>query len=179
MNKEFFIELLETFVTSFVVLMLIYWLVALPEVVVGASMEPTIYNGERIIVERVTKNFKNFDRGDIVVLHPPENDHIDYVKRVVGVPGDVIKIYNCNVYISRDGSKFVLEEPYLDEGTCTVAGDKIREGHSIRVEDDEYVVLGDNRNSSADSRLFGLLKEDRIVGRVALRFWPISQVQLF
>lgn len=179
MDKDFIIELLETFVTSFVVLMLIYWFVALPEVVVGASMEPTIYNGQRIIVERVTKNFKNFERGDIVVLHPPENDNIDYVKRVVGVPGDVIKIYNCEVFISRDGSKFVLQEPYLEEGICTSAGDKIKEGHSIKVEEDEYVVLGDNRNSSADSRLFGLLKEDRIVGRVAMRFWPLSEARLF
>lgn len=179
MDKDFIIELLETFVTSFVVLMLIYWFVALPEVVVGASMEPTIYNGQRIIVERVTKNFKNFERGDIVVLHPPENDNIDYVKRVVGVPGDVIKIYNCKVFISRDGSKFVLQEPYLEEGICTSAGGKIKEGHSIKVEEDEYVVLGDNRNSSADSRLFGLLKEDRIVGRVAMRFWPLSEARLF
>lgn len=178
-KKEVILELIETFITSFVVLMLIYWWVALPEVVSGASMEPTIFDGERILVERITKNFKSFDRGDIVVLHPPENDNIDYVKRIVGVPGDVVKILDCNVYVSRDGEKFRLEEPYLEGGTCTSGGKSLREGRSIRLDEDEYVVLGDNRTKSADSRLFGTLKEDRIIGRVVLRFWPPSQIKVF
>ncbi len=178
-EKSFIIEILETFITSFVVLLMIYWWVALPEVVLGASMEPTIYGGERILVERITSHFKNYERGDIVVLHPPENDGVDYVKRVVGVPGDVIKVLNCDVYISKDGEKFKLEEPYLYNGTCTSEGPMLQEGRSMQLEDDEYIVLGDNRTRSADSRLFGVITEDRILGKVVLKFWPIKEAKIF
>ena len=178
-QKNFIYEMLETFVTSFIVLMIIYWFIALPEVVLGASMEPTIYAGERILVEKVTKHFENYQRGDIVVLHPPGNDHIDYVKRVVGVPGDIIKIKDCNVYISRDGEKFVMDEPYLYTGMCTTDGPSLKEGRSLKIEEGSYVVLGDNRTNSADSRLFGIVEQDRILGRVVFRFWPMDKAEIF
>ena len=180
-EKDFIIEMLETFLTSFAVLMLIYWLVALPEIVLGASMEPTIFAGERILVEKVTKRFGDYTRGDIVVLNPPDNDDLDYVKRVIGVPGDIVKILECAVYISRDGEKFVLEEPYLYTETCTNTdvGTALKEGRSIKLESGQYIVLGDNRARSADSRFFGVLTEDRIVGKVVLRFWPLSKLEFF
>lgn len=176
---DFIIETLETFLTSFIVLMVIYWTIALPEVVQGASMEPTFYTGERILVEKVTKRFSDFDRGDIVILNPPGNDNVDYVKRVIGIEGDIIKILNCNVYITRDGEKFVLDEPYLYDGVCTIEGPSLKEGRSVEVKAGEYLVLGDNREKSADSRVFGLIKKDRILGRVIFRFWPIEKAKLF
>lgn len=180
-EKNFFIEMLETFLTSFIVLMVIYWLVALPEVVLGASMEPTIYPGERILVEKVTKRFKDYQRGDIVVLHPPHDDDTDYVKRIVGIPGDIIKIYDCDVYVTRGTEKFVLEEPYLYDGTCTdtTVGNALKDGRSIKLQSGQYIVLGDNRPRSADSRYFGVLTKDRIVGKVVLRFWPITKLAFF
>lgn len=178
-NQSFIIEMLETFLTSLVVLMVIYWTIALPEVVQGASMEPTFYSGERILVEKVTKHFGDFERGDVVVLHPPGDDDVDYVKRVVGVSGDVVKILDCNVYISRDGEKFKLEEPYLFDGTCTTEGPQLKEGRSLKLEDGQYLVFGDNRPRSADSRVFGVVTSDRILGKVALRFWPLDKFKLF
>lgn len=176
---DFIFETLETFLTSFIVLMVIYWTVALPEVVQGASMEPTFYTGERILVEKITKRFSNFNRGDIVILHPPGNDNVDYVKRIVGVEGDVIKILNCGVYIARNSEKFVLEEPYLYDETCTMEGPKLKEGRSVEIKTGEYLVLGDNRERSADSRVFGLIKKDRILGKVIFRFWPFEKAKLF
>jgi signal peptidase I len=178
-TSTFFLEMLETFLTSFIVLMVIYWTLAVPEVVVGASMEPTFYTGDRILVEKITKYFKKFERGDIVVLHPPGNDNTDYVKRIVAVPGDIAKVTECNVYISRDGERFKLNEPYLYSGTCTTDGPSIREGHSIRIESGKYLVLGDNRGKSLDSRVFGLVDENRIMGRVVFRFWPFDKVELY
>ncbi len=178
-EKSFLIELLETFSTSFIILMLIYWFVALPEVVFGASMEPTFYTGERILVEKVTKHFKDFERGDIVVLYPPGNDTDHYVKRIVGVEGDIFKISNCKVYITREDGKFELEEPYLSSSSCTGEGSKIKEGFSIKLGAGEYIVLGDNRERSVDSRTLGIIKEDRIVGRVAFRFWPLDKVRFY
>jgi signal peptidase I len=176
MDKDTILELIETAVTSAIVILVIYTTVAMPEQVQGASMEPNFYSGERILVEKITKHFKDFNTGEVVVLHPPDNNHVDFIKRIVAVPGDIVKIYNCKVYINRDGQKYVLEEPYLSENTCTTAGGRIKEGRSLQLEEGEYLVLGDNRPRSADSRVFGLIQKERIVGRVVFRFWPLSQL---
>ncbi|OGC48716.1 signal peptidase I, partial [candidate division WWE3 bacterium RBG_16_37_10] len=82
-----------------VVILVLYMWVALPEQVWGASMEPNFYTGERVLVEKVTKHFSDYERGDVVVLHPPENDSIDYIKRVVGLPGEMVKIWDCKIYV--------------------------------------------------------------------------------
>ncbi len=81
-GKSFFFEMLETLVSSVIVILVIYSTIAFPELVVGSSMEPNFYTGERILVEKVTKYFSPYKRGDIVVLHPPGNDNIDYIKRI-------------------------------------------------------------------------------------------------
>ena len=172
--KEFIIELTETFVVSFVVIMVIYLFLAFPEIVSGASMEPSLFDKERILVEKITKHFKPFERGEVVVFHPPNDDNIDYVKRIIGVPGDIIKISDCKVYITRDGNRFMLEEPYLYENICTYGGSTIKEGQAMKIKDGGYAVFGDNRTKSADSRVLGFIEEDRIVGRVVFRFWPFS-----
>lgn len=173
---NFFAELVESFITSLIVLMLIYVFLAFPEEVSGASMEPFLFDSERILVEKVTKRFDPIARGDVIIFHPPGEDNVDYVKRVIGLPGDVVKISDCKVYVTSDGEKFVLDEPYLYEDMCTSGGPEIREGRALKLDEGEYFVLGDNRNKSADSRIFGLLGEDRIVGKVFFRFWPPSEV---
>lgn len=176
MNKSLITELIETVLSSMVVIFIIYTTIAIPEQVQGASMEPNFYSGERILVEKITKYFKDFETGEIVVLHPPNDNNVDFIKRVIAVPGDIIKIYNCGVFINRDGKKYKLEEPYLDKGTCTAPGARFNEGRSYKLEENEYLVLGDNRSRSADSRSFGFITKDRVVGRVVFRFWPISEI---
>ena len=176
MKDSIFLELLETVLSSVVVIFIIYTTIAIPEQVQGASMEPSFYSGERILVEKVTKYFKDFETGEIIVLHPPNDDNVDFIKRVIAVPGDIVKIFKCDVYINRDGQKYKLEEPYLFEDTCTSAGGRINEGRSFEIEENQYLVLGDNRSRSADSRSFGLVEKERVVGRVVFRFWPLSQI---
>ncbi len=174
--RKFVLETLETFLTSIIVLFVIYLTVAMPEQVSGASMEPSFHTGERILVEKLTKLFKPYGRGDVVVLNPPGNDSIDYVKRVIGLPGDIIKIYDCKVYVSRDGLKYELQEGYLAQGTCTLGGPVLQDGRAFKVESGQYLVLGDNRGHSADSRYFGLVDKNRIIGRVIFRFWPPNKL---
>ena len=174
--RRFFVEMLETLVSSVIVILVIYSTVAFPELVVGSSMEPSFYTGERILVEKVTKYITPFKRGDIVVLHPPGDDNIDYVKRVVGIPGDVVKIVDCRVYVKSGDQSFLYEESYLKDGVCTMGGTKIKEGRSFKIEDEDYLVMGDNREKSMDSRAFGLVSRDRILGRVVFRFWPFSKL---
>jgi len=174
--NQFLIELIETFVSSLVVILVLYMWVALPEQVWGASMEPNFYTGERVLVEKVSKHFKEFERGDVVILHPPNNESIDYIKRIVALPGEMVKIYNCEIYISKDGKTFVIEEPYLDDSECTGGGPKVKEGRFIQLEAGEYFVLGDNRGNSADSRYFGKIDESMILGKAVLRFWPLNKI---
>ena len=174
------LESLETLITSFVVLMTVYVLVAFPVEVSGSSMSPNLETGDRLLVEKLTKYFNSYNRGDIVVLHPPDSDYIDYVKRVVAVPGDTVKILNCKILITRNNSKFQLDETiYLSNTVCTNGGRVLQEGRIYTLKDKEYMVLGDNRGNSADSRYFGLLTEDRIQGKVVARMWPFDKVNLY
>jgi signal peptidase I len=168
-------ELVETFVSSLVVVLVLYMWVALPEQVWGASMEPNFSTGERVLVEKVSKHFQEYERGEVVILNPPGADSTDYIKRIIGLPGEMVKIHECNVFISKDGKTFDLAEPYLDPGTCTSGGPKMREGRFMQLSDTEYLVLGDNRGNSADSRYFGPVEKKRILGRVILRFWPLNK----
>ncbi|EKD99873.1 MAG: signal peptidase I [uncultured bacterium] len=174
--KNFIIELIETFVSSLVVILVLYMWVALPEQVWGASMEPNFYTGERVLVEKVTKHFSDYERGDVVVLHPPENDSIDYIKRVVGLPGEMVKIWDCKIYVLQGENKFELTEPYISDDMCTSGGPKVSEGRYLQIGENEYFVLGDNRPNSADSRYFGTITKERIVGKAIFRFWPLNKV---
>lgn len=177
--KETFVEIAETIIVSYIVLIVIFKLVAFPEQVSGASMRPTLATGDRILVQRVSKLYRDFSRGEVVVLTPPGDNDIHYVKRIVGLPGDIIKINDCEVFITKQGEKFSLDETYLAPAVCTSGGTVIREGRALRLGDNEYMVLGDNRENSADSRFFGVVTRDRILGAVIFRFWPPKEVGFF
>lgn len=178
--KKSVLEVIEELTVGFVVIMAVYVVIAFPVEVSGASMSPNLETGDRLLVEKVTKYFEPFERGDIVVLHPPENDYIDYVKRVIALPGETIKIYGCQINISREDSKYSLnEEVYLNKEICTNGGKKLIEGRIYTLKDNEYIVLGDNRPNSQDSRAFGIVNGDRIQGKVVARFWPPDKVRLY
>jgi signal peptidase I len=172
--KNYLIETVETIVVSLIIITLIYTYIASVEVVSGSSMEPNFHTGERILVERITKYFKPLKRGEVVVVIPPTDDR-HYIKRVIGIPGDIFKIYGCNIYVSRDGQKFQLLENYLDGNICTQGGLGVVEGRAMRINNGEYLVFGDNRPVSIDSRTFGVVKSKEIIGRVIFRFWPLPR----
>jgi len=178
--KKAIVEGFETIIVAVLVLMSVYVVVAFPVEVSGQSMSPNLESGDRLLVEKLTKYLQPYERGDIVVLHPPETDYIDYIKRIVGLPGDTIKIYGCKIHISRDDTKFLLDETvYLSSEVCTLGGKSIVDGRIYTLKDGEYLVLGDNRANSQDSRFFGILKGDRIQGKVVARFFPFDKVKLY
>lgn len=174
--KDLIFEFGETVVTSFVVILLLYMLVASVEVVWGPSMEPNFHSGERILVDRITIKFSPLKRGEVVVFIPPNDKEKHYIKRVVGLPGDIFKVIDCSVVVSESGERFKLEESYLKNGTCTVGGTAIKEGRALKIGPAQYAFLGDNRGESLDSRILGLVDKNRIIGRVVFRFWPISRL---
>lgn len=139
----------------------------------GNSMLSTLHNGDRVLVNRLSYRLHEPNRGDVVVLKrfDVENTERDLIKRVIGLPGETIEIRDCEVYI--DGR--LLLEPYLDplEVPCTSPGQQ----NPYVVPEDEVFVMGDNRDNSGDSRSFGAVPYDLLIGRAFVVIWPVADWQ--
>ena len=155
--------------------------------VTGDSMVSTLHSGDVIFTQKLATYFHAFDRGDIVILDGEGMEgyyHSEYlIKRIVGLPGETVKIEDGKVYIKPKDSNdfFVLEEPYLDEGITTYVMDSgIEKGYdNITLGEDEYFCLGDNRPVSNDSRLLGPFKYSRLKGKALIRIYPFNQIRVF
>lgn len=168
-------ELVETVVLTVVIFFGIQTFVAQPFKVEGASMENTLQSGQYVLIDKLSPRWAPYQRGDIVVLNPPtaftDANGVPFIKRVIGVPGDVIELKNGTVYVNAT----VLTEPYVftDGGPKqTNAGP----GGLSRwvVPRGDLFVMGDHRNDSEDSRIFGPVAISNIIGRAWLRYWPID-----
>lgn len=180
MSKDFFIavyEVLKLFVFSIVAMLILRNYLISPFFVKGASMEPSFFENEYLIVDEITYRFKPEQRGDIVVFRYPQNQKEFFIKRLIALPGEEVQIVNNQVTIfNKEHPKgFVLDEPYLGEGVNTSAANE----EKVKVGPNEIFVLGDNRNVSKDSRVFGPVNKSFLIGRVLFRGWPFSRVQLF
>ena len=144
-----------------------------PTLVSGQSMMPTLNDKDRLFISKIqyNLNLKEFKQGDIVVLEAPDKDAF-YVKRIIGLPGDIVKIENGNVYINGD----MLKENYIEKDTYTYTPN---EGEDIIVKDGYYFVLGDNRGASKDSRVLGMISEKSLEGKAEFRFFPFDSLRLF
>ncbi len=151
--------------------------VAQPFIVNGASMDPTFSHGEYLIVDQISYRFNEPSRGDVVVFKYPNNERQFFIKRIVGLPGETVRITDTSVIIYNDeypdGKE--LYEPYIKE-TANVQNGRVQE---TPLDSSEYFVLGDNRLESSDSRTWGSLKRHLIVGRPLMRLLPPSSVSLF
>lgn len=137
-------------------------------------MEPSFHNGDYLIVDEISYRFVEPQRGDVVVFNYPDNPSQRYIKRVIGLPEETVEIINGNVMIKTGDRQFILDEAsYLPQFTQT-QGDII-----TSLSKEEYFVLGDNRISSSDSRRWGTLPRENIVGRVLLRAWPFVALAKF
>lgn len=142
--------------------------------VTGDSMYPNFHDKEQMLAEKLSTKFIDIKRGEVIIFkHPLEKDRL-LIKRVIGLPGETIRISNGLVYIN---DKF-LDEPYLAPGTKTQQEQAFQEGLEYKIPDDSYVVLGDNRLKSTDSREWGFLSKDLIVGRAVLVYYPINRIKL-
>ncbi len=135
-------------------------------VVDGPSMNPNFDDGQRLLVNKVVYKFHEPERGDVIVFHPPNNQQGDYIKRIIGLPGESVEIKEGMVYIhKKDGNVFSLDEPYVTyQAEYPFKGDTIPEN--------EYFVLGDNRNNSGDSRTGWTVPRQNIIGKALLSIWP-------
>lgn len=166
-----------TIISLLIILPVRYFLIQ-PFYVKGASMEPNFYDHEYLIIDEISYRLGDPKRGDIVVFKYPNDPRQYFIKRVVGLPGEKIKIENGLVYVSRDGQNYqALDENYLAEGQTTVL--PLRGYNEVELAGDEYFLLGDNRDQSMDSRVFGPVKRDFIIGRTWLRGWPFTRLTIF
>jgi len=153
-------ELLSTVIPALIIALLIHLFLAQATRVEGYSMEPTLYGHQRLIIEKLSYRIHPPERGDIVVVRVPQFDKF-LIKRVIGLPGETLEIKNGLVYI--DGQP--LEEPYVNGAP--------RGNYRATVIPEGYVfVMGDNRNNSNDSRAFGPISIESIVGHAWMRYWP-------
>lgn len=169
--KNFFADFTEVLIIGVAVFALTWVFLAEPLEVTGDSMEPTLHDKEQILVEKMSMNFDELQRGDIIVFNSPENPKILIVKRIIGVPGDRITIQNEAVYLNGQQ----LEESYIGNGIKTEAKNALEDGVETSVPYQSYIVLGDNRTNSTDSRDFGPIKKEEIVGKAVMVYYPFSE----
>lgn len=162
-------EVIETTVLTLVMFLIIRFAVQ-NYFVDGMSMEPNLHNQERILVDKWTYLLHAPDRGDIIVFIAPPDPSEDFVKRIIGIPGDVITINGTTIIV--DG--VTLQERYIDPALQGNPYD-YKAIHDMVVPPADYFVLGDNRNGSDDSRDWGFVPRQNIIGRAALVYWPFGQ----
>lgn len=137
-------------------------------------MYPTFNDQELILTDKVSYRLHTPKHGDVIVFKAPTNPDFDYIKRIVGLPGDRIEIRNGKVV--RNGIE--LDEKYLPEGTATTGQPFLPEAKEITVPEKNIFVMGDNRPGSSDSRSWGYVKESEIVGKAFLRYFPLNKIGL-
>ena len=169
---EFVMEILETVVFIGSLFIVIYLFIAAPNQVKGESMMPTFQNGNYIFTSKVTYKMRTPVRGDVVVFHSPGNAEIEYIKRIIGLPGDVVMLQNQEVYVN--GKK--LNEPYISAKTLPLPGGYAEENVPMNIPQGYYFVMGDNRPHSSDSRDFGPITYESIVGQVFYRYFPADKM---
>lgn len=139
-------------------------------VVDGPSMLPTLENGDKLIVNKIGYKVGDFKRSDVIVFHANENE--DYVKRIIGLPGDTVECQKEKLYINGE----LIEEPYLKD--YGMSGKQVTGDFKVSVPDGKLFVLGDNREDSWDSRHFGFIDIEQVVGKVNLRYWPLNELKV-
>ena len=164
-----FWEVAETLAIALVSLFIIYTFIAQPFIVQGDSMEPNFSDGDYILIDEITYRFREPQRGEVIVFMNPRNESEFYIKRVIGLPGEEVIVSGDVVKINGEP----LSEEYLPVN-YTVTGERV-----FDLSDDEYFVMGDNRPQSFDSRSWGALKRNEIIGTVRLRFWPFGKINIF
>lgn len=165
--KPMWRELVETVVSAGIIAFFIITFIGQVTVVKGASMEDTLFNSERLICNKIVYRLTEPKHGDIVIFKPPIDQNHNYIKRVIAIEGDKIKIIDGVVYLN--GEK--MEEDYIEYRSFESMPE-------ITVPEDSYFVLGDNRNNSSDSRFWGFVPENNIIGRASLVFWPITRARM-
>jgi len=170
---QFMLSLLETIIIALTVSTVLYLFVMTGEQVIGSSMYPTYKDGEYILASKITYELSTPKRGDVIIFK--YSDTQDFIKRVIGLPGDQIMLKDGHFYINGNE---LDESGYLDSSVYTSGGDYLHEGETITIPANEYFVCGDNREHSFDSRFFGPIQKSAIKGKSWAIYYPLNDFKL-
>ena len=178
--KKFFlfiVEITKVVAISLAIILPVRYFLIQPFYVKGSSMRPNFQNDQYLIVDEISYRFEHPQRGQVIVFRYPLNPQEYFIKRVIGLPGEEIQFKDGHVIIfnSKHPQGFILKEKYLRDGLKTY----YRNESKIKIKNNEYFVLGDNRDNSKDSRIFGAVNSSFIVGKVLFRGWPLKQITFF
>jgi signal peptidase I len=176
-------DFVKVILIALAIILPIRYFIFQPFIVSGSSMEPNYSNGQYLIIDEISYRFTEPARGDVVVIRYPKDRKQFFIKRIIGLPGEKVLIDNGRVTIVNDANPegVTLSEEYLPSqgltfphNTALIGGKK-----SITLKTDEYFMMGDNRLASSDSRDWGILKRDDMIGKVFVRVLPLSEFMKF
>lgn len=170
----FLLEIIKLAILAGLMILFIRHFLFKPFYVNGASMEPNFEDKDYLIIDELSYRFREPRRGEVVVFRYPDDEKEYFIKRIIGLPGERVKVSEgrVTIYNLEYPEGMVIQEDYLPDGLLTQGN------RTIYLGDDEYFVLGDNRNNSYDSRKFGAIDKDVIVGRTVFLGWPIDRLQV-
>lgn len=171
----FLIDTAQTLLLAAAVFLVIYVFLFRPFQVSGQSMFPNFHDKEYVLTNLIVLRLEEPKRGDVVVFKAPNDPEKDFIKRVIATPGDTVSLKNGEVYVN---SEKLDESAYLKENVKTYGGSFLREDQEVVVPNDSYFLMGDNRQYSSDSREWGLVKKDGIIGSSLFVYWPPDRSQL-
>lgn len=167
-------ELIEFVAIVGAVIIVVRFFVAEPHKVDGSSMVPNFHTGDYIITNKLATRLSPPQRGEVIILKNPRDTSVAFIKRVIGLPGEKVMVKGGNVFVNDKK----LSEPYLPKELKTPAGAFLGEGEEVIVPPHQYFVMGDNRPASSDSREWGPVESELIVGQAFLRYWPPQKFTL-
>jgi signal peptidase I len=174
---DFILDIFETLVIALSIFLVVYIFLLQPHQVNGQSMEPNFQSGDYVLTDKISYVFGEPSRGDVVVFEAPPGAHCptgtgcDFIKRVIGLPGETVEVKNNHYYIN--GKQ--LDESYIPSEMRTEPG-QYTSNRVITLSVNEYFVSGDNRQNSSDSRAWGPVTKSMIVGKAFFRYWPAESV---
>lgn len=178
--KKFFLfvwEIVKVVCISLAIILPVRYYLIQPFYVKGASMEPNFHDREYLIVDEISYRLKSPERGQVIVFRYPKNPQEFFIKRIIALPGEEVQFKDGKVIIFNiahpDG--MTLDEKYLPVNLLTEDDNTGK----IKVENNEYFVLGDNRSNSKDSRSFGAVDKSFVIGKILFRGWPVNEITLF
>ena len=173
--KSWWRETIETIVWAFALALILRTFVVQAFWIPSGSMLPTLQIGDRVLVAKIWNLVKEPSRGSIYVFKFPEDENRDFIKRIIGLPGDVLDIQSGIVYINGEA----LDEPYVESrDRFTLRRNEKFEAVPVKIPEDMYFALGDNRQNSQDGRYWGFVPKGHLKGPAFLRYWPLSRIGL-
>ncbi len=170
----FFVDTIQTLLIAASVFLVVYIFFFRPFQVSGASMYPNFEDKEYVLTNLITLRFEDPKQGDVVVFKAPNEAEKDFIKRVIGIPGDTVFIRDGDIYVNNEK---IDESLYLGPTVKTYGGAFLRENEAVTVPQGAYFVVGDNRPYSSDSREWGFVKKDLLIGKSMVVYWPVNKVR--